>query len=236
MMVIRYSASGTSQSSGTAATSAEIYAVIATGRPDGTNASAIQRNMSCADRRLPCASVTRAISCCVRKRVGHLLCPGGLLAADKYNQPENAFGFKKADPDDIGCPPGSHVRRANPRDSLAKNLASAQTLLDAANNHRILRRGRKYGATLSDRYRDDGAERGLLFICLNTDIARQFEFVQQTWLLNRNFATLFDETDPLSGRKATSPSMSSRCGGSSRSRPSSSWRVANTSSCRACRH
>jgi deferrochelatase/peroxidase EfeB len=132
---------------------------------------------------------------------GHLLCPGGLLAADKYNQPENAFGFKKADPDGIGCPPGSHVRRANPRDSLAKNLASAQTLLDAANNHRILRRGRKYGATLSDRYRDDGAERGLLFICLNTDIARQFEFVQQTWLLNRNFATLFDETDPLVGPK-----------------------------------
>ncbi|HEV7874857.1 MAG TPA: peroxidase, partial [Enterovirga sp.] len=48
---------------------------------------------------------------------------------------------------------------------------------------------------------DDGKERGLLFICLNTDIARQFEFVQQTWLLNCNFATLFDETDPLVGPK-----------------------------------
>ena len=36
-------------------------------------------------------------------------------------------------------------------------------------------------------------------MCLNTDIARQFEFVQQTWLLNRNFATSFDETDPLMG-------------------------------------
>jgi deferrochelatase/peroxidase EfeB len=42
-----------------------------------------------------------------------------------------------------------------------------------------------------------------LFICLNTDIARQFEFVQQTWLLNPNFATLFDETDPLIGPKGT---------------------------------
>ena len=125
---------------------------------------------------------------------GHLLCPSGLLAADAYNQPENLFGFKKTDPDGMGCPLGSHVRRANPRDGLAKDLASAQTLLDAANNHRILRRGRKYG-------KDDDAERGLLFICLNTDIARQFEFVQQTWLLNRNFATLFDETDPLVGPK-----------------------------------
>ena len=46
---------------------------------------------------------------------------------------------------------------------------------------------------------DDGKERGLLFICLNTDIARQFEFVQQTWLLNSDFATLFGEVDPLIG-------------------------------------
>jgi deferrochelatase/peroxidase EfeB len=100
-----------------------------------------------------------------------------------------------------GCPAGSHVRRANPRDSLAKDHASAQTLLDAANNHRILRRGRKFGTTLAGRNKDDNSERGLLFICLNTDIARQFEFVQQTWLLNRNFHTLFDETDPLVGPK-----------------------------------
>lgn len=132
---------------------------------------------------------------------GHLLCPSGLLAADEFNFPQNAFGFRQIDPQGIGCPRGSHVRRANPRDGLAKDLASAPTLLDAANNHRILRRGRKYGTTLPDRDRDDGQERGLLFICLNTDIARQFEFVQQTWLLNRNFATLFDETDPLVGPK-----------------------------------
>ncbi len=132
---------------------------------------------------------------------GHLLCPSGPLAADECNQPENAFGFMKTDPHGIGCPPGSHVRRANPRDGLAKDLASAETLLNAANNHRILRRGRKYGTTLAGRDQDDGAERGLLFICLNSDIARQFEFVQQTWVLNRNFATLFDDTDPLVGPK-----------------------------------
>jgi deferrochelatase/peroxidase EfeB len=46
---------------------------------------------------------------------------------------------------------------------------------------------------------DDGADRGLLFMCLNTDIERQFEFVQQTWLLNSSFATLFQEVDPLVG-------------------------------------
>ena len=36
-------------------------------------------------------------------------------------------------------------------------------------------------------------------MCLNTDIARQFEFIQQTWLLNPYFSTLFEETDPLLG-------------------------------------
>ncbi len=133
---------------------------------------------------------------------GHLLCPGGkLLPPDRFNHPQNDFLFKENDPNGFGCPLGSHVRRANPRDSLAKDMAAAQTLLDAANNHRILRRGRKYGATIRQRDQDDNAERGLLFMCLNTDIARQFEFIQQRWLLNRNFSTLFDEADPLIGPK-----------------------------------
>ena len=132
---------------------------------------------------------------------GHLLCPSGYLAKDEHGVPQNAFGFIQTDPHGHGCPPGSHVRRANPRDGLAMDEASAQTLLDAANNHRILRRGRKYGPKVGTGDPLDQEERGLLFMCLNTDIARQFEFVQQTWLLNSNFATLFDETDPLVGPK-----------------------------------
>jgi Dyp-type peroxidase family len=132
---------------------------------------------------------------------GDLLCPGGVLKPDQYGEPDNDFRFRQTDPFGVGCPIGSHVRRANPRDGLAKDMASADTLLNAANNHRILRRGRKYGPTIADIMKDDGADRGLLFVCLNTDIARQFEFVQQTWLLNQNFGTLLDETDPLVGPK-----------------------------------
>jgi Dyp-type peroxidase family len=137
---------------------------------------------------------------------GHLLCPkspNGLLPPDEYGQPQNAFGFLEEDPHGRGCPVGSHVRRGNPRDGLAKDKGSAQTLLDAANNHRVLRRGRKFGKTIAEPRTPDGEDRGLLFICLNTDIARQFEFVQQTWLLNSNFATLYDEVDPLIGPKGT---------------------------------
>lgn len=137
-----------------------------------------------------------------RDRDGHLLCPSGKLAA-RSGQPDNDFGFVRTDPHGHGCPSGSHVRRANPRDGLAKDEASAQTLLDSSNSHRILRRGRKFGKPVpwEKRLEPDEQERGLLFICLNTDIERQFEFVQQTWLLNRNFATLFDESDPLVGPK-----------------------------------
>jgi Dyp-type peroxidase family len=133
---------------------------------------------------------------------GHMLLPNnGTMAPDAYNQPDNNFRFRTTDPDGLGCPFGSHVRRANPRDSLAPDLAAADSLLHAANNHRILRRGRKYGPKLAEPYVEDDADRGLLFICLNTDIARKFEFVQQTWLLNSNFHTLYDETDPLVGPK-----------------------------------
>jgi Dyp-type peroxidase family len=134
-----------------------------------------------------------------RDREGHLLCPAGTLKPDSLGLPSNDFRFFDTDPDGIGCPPGSHVRRANPRDSLAPTESTREGLLEAANNHRILRRGRKYGKKIADDRTDDGEERGLLFVCLNTDIARQFEFVQQTWLLNSNFHTLYDETDPLVG-------------------------------------
>lgn len=132
---------------------------------------------------------------------GHLLCPGSYLKPDCYNQPDNEYLFSERDPHGAGCPPGSHVRRAFPRDALAPKPTadSRRELLQAANNHRILRRGRKYGGAIANNRVDDGVERGLLFMALNTDIERQFEFVQQTWLLNTTFNTLYEETDPLLG-------------------------------------
>ena len=138
-----------------------------------------------------------------RNREGNLLCaPAGTYrSADADGRPDSSFRFHADDPAGVGCPVGSHVRRANPRDALAPfpKDADREAALKAANNHRIFRRGRKFGRKIADERIDDGEQRGLLFMCLNTDIARQFEFVQQTWLLNSNFATLLDETDPLIG-------------------------------------
>jgi deferrochelatase/peroxidase EfeB len=91
---------------------------------------------------------------------------------------------------------GSHIRRANPRDALGPDSATA---LNSANRHRILRRGRSYGHRLDNPMVNDGGERGLHFICLNSDIERQFEFVQQTWINNPVFGGLDGEVDPLVG-------------------------------------
>ena len=44
-----------------------------------------------------------------------------------------------------------------------------------------------------------GDERGIHFICLNANIARQFEFVNHTWLNDPKFAGLYDDADPLVG-------------------------------------
>lgn len=138
-----------------------------------------------------------------RNRSGHLLCPHpvNVLQPGPDGGPDSGYRFYKSDLHGTGCPPGSHVRRANPRDALSPfpDDGALEAALKSANNHRILRRGRKFGSKIADERKDDKVRRGLLFMCLNTDIARQFEFVQQTWLMNSNFATLLDETDPLVG-------------------------------------
>jgi Dyp-type peroxidase family len=102
------------------------------------------------------------------------------------------------DPDGMKCPLGAHIRRANPRDMLEPSPEKSH---EAVAHHRLLRRGRPYGpparGTPNERSAPDGAERGLVFIALNTSFRRQFEFVQQTWLNNPKFAGLYDERDPL---------------------------------------
>ena len=112
----------------------------------------------------------------------------------------NNFGYHDLDKDGLRCPLGAHVRRANPRDSSARHPTET---LKSTRNHRILRRGRSYGLPLAEPPTRAGeeasAERGLLFVCLNADVERQFEFVQHTWLNNPYFAGLYGEVDPLVG-------------------------------------
>jgi len=108
----------------------------------------------------------------------------------------NDFGYHKKDRNGFQCPIGAHIRRANPRDDLEHD--SQQSVL-TVERHRILRRGVLYGPRLLEGKPDDGQPRGLLFICLNADIRRQFEFIQQTWLNNPKFAGLHNDRDPIVG-------------------------------------
>jgi Dyp-type peroxidase family len=120
--------------------------------------------------------------------------PDAALAADPRRI--NDFTFSE-DPDGLRCPLGAHVRRAHPRD--------APGFFDGrlTNRHRIIRRGRPYGPPLpAGRLDDDGAERGLVFVCFNADIWRQFETVQALWIDDGDPFGLGADKDFLAGEPA----------------------------------
>ena len=121
------------------------------------------------------------------------------LADDPALAKANDFGYHHTDPDGLGCPIGAHVRRANPRDALPPQPGTAASR--AVNvRHRLLRRGRGYGPPPSD----DG-ERGLHFLCLGTNLARQYEFVQHSWINDPSFNGLVGTEDPLVGPRVAGP-------------------------------
>jgi hypothetical protein len=105
----------------------------------------------------------------------------------KRRRADNDFLFGAEYPEALRCPFGPHIRRVNPRDSFDPGSADQ---VGISNRHRILRVGRQC---------DDNGKTGLLFMCLNGDIERQFEFVQQTWLTSPSFHGLSCEKDPLLG-------------------------------------
>lgn len=112
------------------------------------------------------------------------------LGANK--QRNNNFLFMPTDAGGQGCPIGAHMRRANPRDSLQPNPRRSQVIAD---RHRLMRRGRPF----EDALPDGSNAQGLIFIALNADLQRQFEFIQQTWLNSPKFGGLYDNKDPVAG-------------------------------------
>ena len=143
------------------------------------------------------------------KLVGRWPSGAPLVKAPEQDDPalaaDNDFAYAATDLYGYRCPVGAHIRRGNPRDSLDPAPGSEQSIT-IGKHHRLIRRGREYGppvdpATLfaGDAPTDDDVDRGLHFVCLCADIARQFEFVQHTWLMSTKFSGLYDDTDPLLG-------------------------------------
>jgi Dyp-type peroxidase family len=132
------------------------------------------------------------------------------LADDPSLADDNDFVYVQADgagdPHGLKCPIGAHVRRTNPRDALDPKPGSERSI-EVGKRHRIIRRGRAYGPPLASSMNpaeligraDDARERGLHFICFNTQIGRQFEFIQHTWVNSPKFDGLYEDDDPLIG-------------------------------------
>ena len=111
----------------------------------------------------------------------------------------NLFDFMTDDQWGFSCPIGSHIRRANPRDSLLPDPVSSLTQIK---RHRIIRRGRSFGMPLpqsSAQPPASSSEQGIMFVALNADFEQQFEFIQRNWINGTAFGGLFAERDPILG-------------------------------------
>jgi Dyp-type peroxidase family len=122
------------------------------------------------------------------------------IAADPNRR--NDFTYA-GDAQGLRCPLGSHLRRSNPR-------ATPLIRATAVRRHRLLRRGVEYGPHLKDgALEDDGIDRGLINLFIQSDIERQFEFVQKEWMKGGEFIGLDpNEHDPINGVGGAGSQMS----------------------------
>lgn len=147
-----------------------------------------------------------------RRRDGRPLAGLPRVEVTGLDDPEDGFTYD-SDPEGHVCPYGGHIRRANPRVGdipggrrgllhyLLVTLGLWGTVKDdviaPSRYHRLLRRGRPFGKP--------GAEQGLHFVALGSNLTRHFEFVQNAWLMNPAFAGLSEEADPLTGCREPYP-------------------------------
>ena len=115
----------------------------------------------------------------------------------------NINNFRYADPGGGAVPLAAHIRKGNPRDE-----ATAQGGLPDTLTHRIIRRGIPFGASLPPGTPPNHPtanpafpnDRGLFFLCYQSSIARQFEFIQRHWVNNPDFPTKGAGQDPVSSQ------------------------------------
>jgi Dyp-type peroxidase family len=103
---------------------------------------------------------------------------------------ENDFNYS-GDQNGLKCPFHAHIRKSNPRGDSVKLGAT----LEEEKQHRISRRGIPY--TINER------ERGLLFMCYQSSIVNQFEFMQNAWVDNPNFVNPNTGEDSTIGQGTT---------------------------------
>ncbi|QEL13650.1 Dyp-type peroxidase [Limnoglobus roseus] len=106
------------------------------------------------------------------------------------------------DADGLKVPLGAHIRKTYPRDDPTPGGGESDT-----QTHRIMRRGIPFGTSFRPGLGSVGhagkpgleepGDRGLLFLCYQSSISRQFEFIQRNWVHNPNFSKPGTGEDPI---------------------------------------
>jgi Dyp-type peroxidase family len=129
---------------------------------------------------------------------------------DQSLSKNNSFTYTPTDLQGFGCPIGAHIRRANPRDALSFH-DDADESFKSTTRHRIARRSVSFGpphgfdptdlerGVVPPQIYEETKPRGIHFFAINTDIARQFEFVQETWINDGGFHALYNNKCPVIG-------------------------------------
>jgi Dyp-type peroxidase family len=98
------------------------------------------------------------------------------------------------DPFQRACPYAAHIRKANPRDDIVVN---GKVNKAAVQIRRIIRAGIPFGPEVGSGETTTTESRGLMFVCYQTSILNQFEFVQSKWANNPGF--VFGKVRPAGG-------------------------------------
>jgi Dyp-type peroxidase family len=119
------------------------------------------------------------------------------------SRPQDQYPLAKADPAGVTCPWAAHIRKVNVRDS-----GSDMGGRDSTYVRRILRTGIPFGKSLPDRFTDDKNDpekgnRGLLFLCIQSSIDSQFEFLVSRWMGDESRPKTPGGHDVFIGQNAT---------------------------------
>ncbi|KAI1172119.1 hypothetical protein F4777DRAFT_562962 [Nemania sp. FL0916] len=106
----------------------------------------------------------------------------------------NDFRFDPQNQD--RCPFAAHIRKTNPRSDLDQ--------FGGTEIRRIIRRGIAFGPEVTDQEKearrssdDEKLERGLLFVCYQSNLGQGFQFMQKSWANTRTFPPKANATPPV---------------------------------------
>jgi len=116
---------------------------------------------------------------------------------DTKKQFINNFNYD-TDPAEVKCPFAAHLRKMNPRDSFPNTVQTRK--------RRISRQGIPYGPEVDTHETSHTMhDRGLLFVCYQSNLSLGFHFLQRNWADNPGFPNAGNGFDPLIGQNVNAP-------------------------------